>query len=85
MNRFEFALAVSVDQSLSSLPILARELVKAIEVVEHEGQEPQDDPAVLLIGAYISFHTHADINSAMGYRRLLTLCEDRLTFEPTAQ
>lgn len=85
MNRFEFALAASVDPTLYALPSLAAELVKAIEAAKAEGELPQEDPAVLVLGAFISFHTHADVNSALGYRRLLSLCEDRLALTPTRQ
>jgi hypothetical protein len=78
MNRFQFALAAAASQSASTLPNLARALATAIDAIEAEGGTPEDDPAVLVMGSLIAFHTHADINTLSGYRNLLSLCEHQL-------
>ena len=39
--------------------------------------DPLQDPAVLVMGAFIAFHTNADVNSYGGYRRLIQRCADR--------
>ena len=85
MNRHEFALAAAVDPALSTLPKLAHGLVRAIEAAEAEGEAPEQDPAVCVIGAFIAFHTHADVNSVKGYNNLLSLCEQRAAQQPTEQ
>ncbi len=85
MNRHEFALAAATDPALSTLPRLAKGLVDAIEAVEAEGEAPERDPAICVIGAFIAFHTHADVNSVRGYSNLLSLCEERLAQLPVEQ
>lgn len=57
---------------------IARALVEAIEEVETEGLEPVHDPAVLILGAFVAFHTHSDVTSLKGFHRLLELCRSNL-------
>lgn len=83
MNRFQFALAAASSTTASTLPRLARELAAAVEAIEQEGGEPEQDPAVLVIGSLIAFHTHADVNTVKGYRDLLSMCEQQLIAHPT--
>lgn len=85
MNRFEYALHASIAPEQETLGDLARGLVSAIEQTEAEGQIALSDPAVMVLGAYIAFHTHADVNSVKGYRQLLSLCEYRSLNPPELQ
>jgi hypothetical protein len=78
MNRFQFALKAADGPKAVTLPELADGLVAAISAAEAEGLAAGEDPAVLVIGSFIAFHTHADINTIRGYRDLLSLCEQRL-------
>jgi hypothetical protein len=40
---------------------------------------------VVLLGSFIAFHVHADVNSATGYRELLSSCEQRANTLPELQ
>jgi hypothetical protein len=44
-------------------------LLAAIDEVEAEGGQPDVDPAVLVLGAFVAFHTHADVNTTVGFQR----------------
>ena len=82
MIRFEHALNAATAPCEVTLSILARQLADAVEQVEAEGTDPVDDPAVLLLGAFIAFHTHADVNTARGYHQLIHLCHERIHAAP---
>ncbi len=77
MNRYEFALGAVANPYLHKLPALARAMVEAIDAVEAEQGDPVQDPAVLLLGSFIAFHTHADVNTYNGFSSLLELCKAR--------
>ena len=65
MKRFAaLALATTL-----SLPVFAAPETYVID--------PLQDPAVLVMGAFIAFHTNADVNSYGGYRCLIQRCADR--------
>lgn len=78
MNRFEFVLDAAFAPHQVPLPDLARQFSTALDQVQAEGADPTRDPAVLILGAFIAFHTHADVNTVGGYHRLLDLCAHRL-------
>lgn len=59
------------------LKVLAEGLVAAINESEAEGVEPDRDPAVMLFGAFIAFHTHADVMHVRGYHDLIEQCQER--------
>ena len=77
MNRFEAALSMAYSPQSQSLPVLARTFALAVDQTVAEGLPVESDPAVLVLGAFIAFQTHSDVNSTRGYRQLLTQCEDR--------
>jgi len=59
-------------------PMLAHGLVDAVVEAQVEGiDDPSRDPAVMLFGAFIAFHTHVDVNTVSGYNRLIELCRER--------
>lgn len=74
MNRFQFALDVATAPGQISLPDLAHGFHNAVEHTTAEGSDPFRDPAVLLLGSFIAFQVHADVNSAHGYQTLLQSC-----------
>lgn len=78
MNRFEFALQASHAPHRICLSQLTKELSQAVAQSIAEGEEPSTDPAVLLLGSFVAFQCHADVNTASGYHRLLALCNERL-------
>lgn len=78
MNRFQYVIAASEAPHQVPLIDLARVLVQALEQNEALGTDAYADPAVRILGAYIAFHTHADVDTAQGYKHLLAMCEKRL-------
>jgi hypothetical protein len=69
-----------ISEILGEVPfgMLAQGLVEAIIEAETEGiPDPSNDPAVMLFGAFIAFHTHADVNTVLGYKKLIELCRVR--------
>lgn len=85
MNRFQFALDVATGPDILSLTALARGFADAVEMAVAEEIEPEEDPAVLLLGSFIAFHVHADVNSANGYQKLLMLCAHQVNTTPVIQ
>lgn len=77
MNRFEIALAMAYAPQHQTLPTLAHNFMLAVDQAVAEGLPAESDPAVLVMGAFIAFQTHSDVNSTSGYRKLLTQCEGR--------
>lgn len=58
--------------------MVAQGLLDAINEAEVEGiADPSRDPAVMLFGAYVAFHTHVDVNTVRGYHEQLELCRER--------
>lgn len=82
MNRFEYVLTTAVAPHQEPLLAIAREFTQAVEQVMAEGNDPVQDPAVLVLGSYIAFHTHADVNTFGGYKRLLSMCEHNVINGP---
>jgi hypothetical protein len=78
MNRFEYVLNAAHAPQDATLLSLAQALVDAVEQNVALDTDPTNDPSVLILGAYIAFHTHADVNTAGGYHKLLSLCEQQL-------
>lgn len=78
MNRFEFALQAASAPHLVALPQLTGALDFAVRQSTAEGHDPAEDPAVLLLGSFVAFQVHFDVNTSDGYRTLLRLCNDRL-------
>lgn len=74
----EFVVAAAASAELPTLPQLAAVLADYLAALELAEVDYQDDPAVLVLGAFIAFHTHADINTHGGYKRLIQLCSDRI-------
>lgn len=80
MKRYLDALEVATPGVASpGLPAITRMLLEAIDEIEAEGGKPDLDPAVLVFGAFIAFHTHADVNTTLGFHKLLDLCQTRLS------
>lgn len=79
MKRYFDALSAATGAAMPSLPWAAATLVEAIDDVVLEGGRPEDDPAVLLLGAFVAFHTHADINTVGGYHQLIEICHARVS------
>lgn len=77
MNRFQVALTMAHAPQHQTLLALAHNFVMAVDQTVSEGLPVESDPAVLVLGAFIAFQTHSDVNSTRGYRQLLTQCEDR--------
>lgn len=85
MNRFEFVLQTSVAPHQQPLISLAAAFMLAVQQTLIEQADPGQDPAVLILGAYIAFHTHADVNTSKGYHELLAQCAERLQTSPSIQ
>ncbi len=84
MNRHQFAIDIATGSQPIDIKALARGFADAVEHTEVEGRAPLGDAAVLLIGSFIAFQVHADVNSAAGYHRLLRSCFDNLHASPKA-
>lgn len=72
--------AIHAAEILGEVPFttLVRGLYDAVAECEVEGiEEPQRDPAVMVFGAFIAFHTHCDVNTRNGYMALLEMCRAR--------
>jgi len=78
MNRFVYALSVAKNLPHEPLEAIASGFKDAVDQVLAEGGELQSDPAVIVLGSFIAFHVHADVNTATGYNTLLASCEQRL-------
>jgi hypothetical protein len=85
MNRFAHALEAAYAPHLVPLVDLAHRFALAVDQVIAEELDPSNDPAVLVLGSFIAFHTHADVNSASGYHQLLGMCPDRFATTPELQ
>lgn len=79
MNRFEFALDAAANPLKHKLADHIKAAAAAVEQIETEGNSVEEDPAILVIGSFISFHTHADINTFNGFTQLLDLCARRMS------
>lgn len=80
-RRFSYAIDIT-QAGQQPLLSLAQAFAGAIQETEIEGLNPMTDPAVLLMGTFIAFQTHADVNTRNGYERLIALCHDRLNAAP---
>lgn len=81
MNRFEFALQASAGPHRVELVQLTGALNFAVQQTLAEGLNPATDPAVILLGSFIAFQVHADVNTASGYHKLIAMCNDRLAIK----
>jgi hypothetical protein len=81
MTRFEYAVGLTQSPP-QTLLMLAGSFYAAVNEATVEGCDPTSDPAILLMGTYISFQTHADVNTKNGYDRLIRLCHDRINEPP---
>lgn len=77
MNRHDLALAAATNAQ--PLLILVENLYTAIIEAESESVDPAFDPAVMLIGAYVSFRTNADMATRGMYHRMSEICAARCT------
>lgn len=75
MNRYAYALHASASLQQEPFVNIAQEFLAAVNQVVAEGDDPTEDAAVIVLGSFIAFHVHADVNTFNGYRQLLTLCE----------
>ena len=78
MSRFSYVLKSAVAPTHAPLIELAQQFLSAVEETMAEGAKPELDPAVLVLGTRIAFHTHADVNTYSGFEKLMKLCSDRL-------
>jgi hypothetical protein len=85
VSRFNTALEAARAPHQCSLMELAEGFYNAVAHVEAEDGDASRDPAVVLLGSFIAFHVHADVNSATGYRELLSSCEQRANTLPELQ
>ena len=83
MNVDQFVLNAAYSANLPSLRDLVHVLNETIAQIEQRGGVLQDDPAVLILGSFIAFHTHSDINTVGGYKHLLDMCATRLLNAPS--
>lgn len=76
MSRFQTALRLADDNP--DLEGVATRLLQAVREAKAEGvNQPEDDPAVMLLGVRVAFMTHADIGTTSMYRQLIDLCDAR--------
>jgi nitrate reductase alpha subunit len=78
MNRYEYVLNAAHAPQEEPLVNLARAFAEAVEQNIALDADPTNDPSVLILGAYIAFRTHADVNTRGGYHKLLSMCEQKL-------
>lgn len=79
---------IHAHEILGEVPLkaLAQGLVDAIAEAEVDGvRDPSRDPAVLVFGAFIAFHTHADVSTVGGYNKLIEQCRIRYEAPRTVQ
>lgn len=75
MTRHSTVLSLHRDQP--DIEGIAVHLLSAIRETKAEGKDPSADPAVMLLGARLSFLTHADVATEIMYRKLIDACEQR--------
>lgn len=85
MNRFAAALTAAQGPDQFTLAELAKHFLLAVEGSVADDQDPAADPAVLVLGSFIGFHAHVDVNTASGYHTLLSMCEQRFNESPELQ
>jgi hypothetical protein len=78
MNRFAYALEAAKAPHQQTLMELAEGFYNAVAHAEAEDRDPTCDSAVIVIGSFIAFHVHADVNTAHGYHELLSSCEQNV-------
>ena len=74
----EFVVAISSTADPPPLVDILEVLTEYVKALLDAGIEPIQDPAVLVLGFFVSFHTHADINTNGGLMKLIKQCEDRI-------
>lgn len=78
MNRHEYALQAASAPHQVNFVQLAEQFALAAKQSTAEGINATTDPAVLLLGSFIAFRVHADVNTMSGYHKLIDLCNDAL-------
>lgn len=73
----EFVVAAASSPTLPPFGQILQVMAEYAATLEKAQFDPLQDPAVLVMGAFIAFHTNADVNSYGGYRRLIQRCADR--------
>lgn len=76
----EFVVAAASSPTLPPFGQILQVMAEWAAHLEEAELDPLQDPAVLVMGAFIAFHTNADVNSYGGYRRLIQRCADRDQF-----
>ena len=76
----EFVVAASASPTLPPFTQILQVMAEYVAALGEAQLDPLQDPAVLVMGAFIAFHTNADVNSYGGYRRLIQRCADRDQF-----
>lgn len=79
---------IHAHEILGEVPLrtLAQGLIDALDEAEIDGViDPSLDPAVLVFGAFIAFHTHADVSTVGGYNDLIEQCRARYEAPRTMQ
>ena len=79
----EFVVAAATSEALPTLTEIVQVMADYTAVLEEAQLDPLQDPAVLVLGAFVAFHTNADINTYGGYRRLIKRCSDRIEANKT--
>lgn len=80
MNVDEFVVFAASSPTLPLFGQILQVMAEYTARLEEAELDPLQDPAVLVMGAFIAFHTNADVNSYGGYRRLIQRCADRDQF-----
>jgi hypothetical protein len=75
VNRFQSVVRLADEQP--DLLGTAERFVHAVREALAENENPNTDPAVMLIGAHISFAVHADVSTTTMYRDLIDRCAVR--------
>lgn len=75
MNRYAYALHASGSLEQEPFYDIVQHFSDAVTQVIAEGNDPVQDAAVIVLGSFIAFHVHADVNTFNGYQQLLSLCE----------
>lgn len=73
-----FMQAINITRINVEMSVLSAGFSEAVGDAIADGVSPDNDPAVLLYGAFIAFRTHADVNTVGGYKKLIELCHQQI-------
>lgn len=82
MNRF--AQVVRMPDDAPNMMGIAERFLYAVREATASGEDPDTDPAVMLIGAHIAFRVHVDVNTSLIYTELIDRCAARVDELPGA-